>query len=123
VETYVTASEVSTLKHELRNHAVEFAALVAEALLAGAEGTEVLGSLWDNVVKELEVDATGALYHMPKSASSWRLRFHPLNHRHAIEYLQQAMEKVVLPLSDLSRLVTLPLASHVASGPVQVQSL
>ena len=74
-KTYITASEVSTLKHELRNDTVEFAALVAEALLAGAEGTEVLGSLWDNVVEELEVDAAGALYHMPKSVSSCRPRF------------------------------------------------
>jgi hypothetical protein len=36
---------------------VELGARVAEALLAGAESTEVLGRLGDNVVEELEVDA------------------------------------------------------------------
>jgi hypothetical protein len=40
---------------------VERRALVAEALLAGAESAEVLGGLGDNVVKEVEVDATGLL--------------------------------------------------------------
>jgi hypothetical protein len=40
---------------------VERRALVAEALLAGAESTEVLSGLGDNVVKEVEVDATGLL--------------------------------------------------------------
>ena len=55
--TYVTTSEISTLKHELRDDTMELAARVAEALLAGAEGTEVLGGLWDGLVEELEVDA------------------------------------------------------------------
>jgi hypothetical protein len=36
---------------------VELGALVAEALLAGAEGAEVLGRLGDDVVEEFEVDA------------------------------------------------------------------
>jgi hypothetical protein len=35
---------------------MEGGALVAEALLAGAESTEVLGSLRDHVVVEVEVD-------------------------------------------------------------------
>ena len=39
---------------------MELAVLVAEALLAGAEGTEVLDGLGDDVVVELEVDAAGA---------------------------------------------------------------
>ena len=39
---------------------MELAALVPEALLAGAEGTEVLSCLWDDVVENLEVDAAGA---------------------------------------------------------------
>ena len=58
--TYVTTSEVSTLEHELRDHTVELAARVAEALLAGAESAEVLGGLGDDIVEELEVDAAGA---------------------------------------------------------------
>jgi hypothetical protein len=42
----------------LRDDAVELAALVAEALLAGAESTEVLSGLRDYIVVEVEVDAT-----------------------------------------------------------------
>ena len=38
---------------------MELAALVSEALLAGAESTEVLGRLGDYIVVELEVDAAG----------------------------------------------------------------
>jgi hypothetical protein len=60
--TYVATSEVTTLKHELRDDAVEGRASVSEALLAGAKSAEVLGSLRDNVVVEEEVDATGLLY-------------------------------------------------------------
>lgn len=55
--TDVTTGEVTTLKHEIRDDAVERGALVAEALLAGAESAEVLSSLRDDGVVELEVDA------------------------------------------------------------------
>jgi len=54
----VTTGEVTTLEHELRDDAVEGRALVAKALLASAESTEVLSGLGDNVVEEVEVDAT-----------------------------------------------------------------
>ena len=37
---------------------MEFGGLVSKALLAGAESTEVLSCLGDDVVEELEVDAT-----------------------------------------------------------------
>lgn len=57
----VTTGEVTTLEHELGDDAVERRALVAEALLAGAESAEVLGGLGDDVVVEGEVDATGLL--------------------------------------------------------------
>ena len=40
---------------------MELAAGVTEALLAGAEGTEVLDGPGDDVVEELEVDAAAAL--------------------------------------------------------------
>jgi len=59
--TYVATSEVTTLEHEVRDHTVELAARVAEALLAGAEGTEVLGGLRDDIVVEGEVDTAPVL--------------------------------------------------------------
>jgi len=39
--------EVATLAHEVGDHAVEAGALEAEALLASAEGAEVLAGLGD----------------------------------------------------------------------------
>jgi hypothetical protein len=57
----VTAGEVTALEHEVGDDSVEGRALVAEALLAGAESTEVGGGLGDNVVIEVEVDAAGLL--------------------------------------------------------------
>lgn len=54
---YVTTGEVTTLEHEVRDDTVEGRALVAEALLAGAESAEVLSGLGDDVIKEVEVDA------------------------------------------------------------------
>ena len=99
---------------------MELAALIAEALLAGAEGAEVLGGLGDDVVEQLEVDAAGASYHMSKSASS---TFHPLSHHNAIGKLYEALMGAILRLASLSFSTTLPLASHLYSGPVQVQSL
>lgn len=41
----VALGEVSTLNHELLDHAVEVGALVAVAFLAGGQGAEVLSSL------------------------------------------------------------------------------
>ncbi len=46
----VVVGEVTTLKHELRNDSVESRAGVTEALLTGAESTEVGSGLWDDVV-------------------------------------------------------------------------
>ena len=54
----VVVGEVSALKHELGNDAVEDAALVAVALLSGAQGAEVLGGLGD-IGEELKGDALG----------------------------------------------------------------
>jgi len=56
---YVATGEVASLKHELRDHAVELGALVAEAFLASAEGTEVLSGLGDDVIVEGEIDSAG----------------------------------------------------------------
>lgn len=60
--THVAAGEVTTLKHEIRDDTVELGAGVAEALLASAEGAEVLDGLGDDVVEELEVDAAGLVW-------------------------------------------------------------
>lgn len=69
--TYVATGEVTALEHELGDNAVEGRALVAEALLTSAESTEVLGSLGNNVVVEVEVDAAalGCWQEMGLSAS------------------------------------------------------
>lgn len=61
-KTHVATGEVTALKHELGNDTVELGALVAEALLAGAESAEVLGGLGDNVVEEVEVDAASLVW-------------------------------------------------------------
>ena len=60
--SYVAASEVTTLEHEVWDDTVELAAGVAEALLAGAEGTEVLSGLGDDIVVDVEVDAAGLVW-------------------------------------------------------------
>lgn len=67
VGAYIATGEITALEHEIGNDAVELVELgvgVAKALLAGAEGTEVLDCLGDDVVVELKVDAAGA---------SWRV--------------------------------------------------
>lgn len=56
-ETYVATGEITALKHELRDHAMELGAGVTKALLTSAESTEVLGGLGDNIVIEIKVDA------------------------------------------------------------------
>jgi len=60
----VAAGEVTTLEHELGDHTVESAALVAEGLartadtlLTSAEAAEVLGSLGHNIVEKRENNA------------------------------------------------------------------
>jgi hypothetical protein len=58
MDTYVATGEVTTLEHEVGNHAVEFGARIAKALLASAESAEVLCSLGYDIVEKLEVDAT-----------------------------------------------------------------
>lgn len=56
--TDIATGEVATLKHELRDDSVELATLVAKSLFTGAESTEVLGSLGDYIVVEVEVDTS-----------------------------------------------------------------
>ena len=68
--TDVATGEVTTLEHELRDDTVEGRSLVAEALLASAESTEVLSGLGDNVIEELEVDPA-LLLCKTTSVSNW----------------------------------------------------
>jgi len=55
----VAPGEVTTLEHELGDDTVERGTLISEAVLASGKLTEVLGSLGDDVVVQLEGDATG----------------------------------------------------------------
>ena len=57
VGAHIATGKVTTLKHEVGNDSVEFRALVAIALRAGAERAEVLGSFGNGLVVELEVDS------------------------------------------------------------------
>ena len=58
----VATSEITTLKHELWDDAVERGALVSEPMFfLVAQGTEVLDGTWDLLIEEVEVDATGLL--------------------------------------------------------------
>jgi len=57
----IATGEITSLEHELRDDAVECRASVTETLLASAERAEVLGSFWDDIVVEEEVDTTRLL--------------------------------------------------------------
>lgn len=52
----VVVLEIATLAHEVRNHTVEGGILVAEALLSGAESTEVFACLWSYICAQLNND-------------------------------------------------------------------
>lgn len=60
---YIATLEITTLKHEVGDDAVEDGTLVVQtrALLARAEGAEVLGRFGDDVVVELEVDTASLI--------------------------------------------------------------
>ena len=125
--TYVATGKVTALQHELRDDAVELGVLVAKALLAGAEGAEVLGRLGDDVVVELEVDAAvllcrdGTLAIAQRGESATR-------YSSSGSYSSQSRAELGItawrgssPLTAPT-LVTLPLLSTVTSGPVQLTS-
>ena len=65
----VTVGKITALDHELLDNPVENGALVVQrlsglgvAFLAGAEGTEILGGLWDDIVVELENNTAGLVF-------------------------------------------------------------
>jgi hypothetical protein len=84
---------------------VELGARVAEALLARAEGAEVLDRLGDDVVVELKVNAASLLCDGGQRLSAG----------------VAAAVGAGVPLTEPT-LVTLPFWSTVTSGPVQEQS-
>jgi len=57
----VVVGKVAALAHEVRDNAVEGAALVAESLLASAQSTEVLSRLGYNVASQFHDDAAQRL--------------------------------------------------------------
>jgi len=57
----VAAGEVSPLKHEIGDNAMELTTLKPKAFFAGAESTKVLGGFWHNVGEQVELDATSRL--------------------------------------------------------------
>ena len=60
--THVATSEVTALKHELRDHAMELGSAVTKALLTSAKGTEILSGLGNNIIEEFEVDTASLVY-------------------------------------------------------------
>jgi len=54
----VVGCEITSLAHEVGDNPVEGGSLVAESLLAGAQGTEIFGSLGDDIGPELHDDPT-----------------------------------------------------------------
>lgn len=61
-DSYVATGEVTTLEHEIRDDTVEDGVLVAKALLASAEGTEVLGGLGNDIAKEFKLNSANGSY-------------------------------------------------------------
>jgi hypothetical protein len=60
----IAIGEVSTLDHKVLDHAVEGGALITEALLAGAESSEVLGGLGHRLAVETNDDLAHGLIAM-----------------------------------------------------------
>lgn len=60
--TYIALGEITTLEHEVGNHAVEDRTTITEVVLAGAELPEVPGSAGNSVVEQVENDLSGRGY-------------------------------------------------------------
>lgn len=57
----LTLGEVTALQHEAGDYTMERTSSVPESVVASCELTEVLGRLGDDIVVQLEYDATGGL--------------------------------------------------------------
>ena len=51
----IVVGEISTLTHEVGDHAVESGAFIAETLLSSAESTEILSRFGDNIGPQLKI--------------------------------------------------------------------
>ena len=60
-ESQLTPREVTALQHELGDDTVERTSFVSKSILASRELAEVPGGFGDNIVVELEDDATSGL--------------------------------------------------------------
>lgn len=60
--TYVVVGEVTTLEHEVGDDTVEAGASITEALLTSGKSAEVLGSLGDDIIVQLEDDTAKGSY-------------------------------------------------------------
>lgn len=73
--TYITTSEITTLKHKVWDHAMESRSLVTFGFSIGelestGELLEVSDSLWDLVIVEVEVDTLWRCASNPKLAKN-----------------------------------------------------
>ena len=50
----IVVGEVTTLTHEVGDYPVEGGTFVTEALLSSAQGSEVLGRLWNHIRTQLQ---------------------------------------------------------------------
>ena len=57
----ISSREVPSLEHEVGDHAMETRSFVSESVLACCEFPEITGSVWDDIVIELENNATEVL--------------------------------------------------------------
>jgi hypothetical protein len=78
---YVSAGEVTTLSHEAGDYTVELGSLVTEALGASAKLTEVVRGPGDNIIVELEHNATPVVLWM-------KAKFGQSSHRYGDVLLQ-----------------------------------
>jgi hypothetical protein len=60
--TYIAASEITTLKHKLRDDTMERRPGVTEAFLVSAESTEILNCLGNDIVVEVEPNRSDLSY-------------------------------------------------------------
>lgn len=56
--THIVVCKITSLEHETRDHTMEGRAFITKAMFTSAQLAEILCSLWDNIIIQLEYDAT-----------------------------------------------------------------